>query len=343
MDSGMKFFKRGILVVLAGISGAVFALGSLGFWMGYQAQKNAEMMKSYKWIHNDRCRRKIVNLPDPGPVFKFAVLGDIQIGVAQLPRLMRVLEDETPVAFAVQTGDAIAHDGGPGHYKLFLNELAHSGLSLPMFVVPGNHDVSNDTEMLFEQYFGSKNLWFEYGKALFILVNNALGQLDYGQYRWMENVLKRYKVGGKHIFVFMHNPPINWKDDGVLPVEHLYEPLFELLERYNVDYVFTGDWHGYHREDRNGTVFLVNGRGGDFDADAEMVPSHCTIVEIKGDSIQDRTIELSPRRSIVLESRLKDLFIAHIGELAMENRGFTTFLLLLVGLSCVFSSFCRKK
>jgi predicted phosphodiesterase len=329
-----KRFSKRILIILAGLCGIIFALGSVGFWKGYQADKNAGMMRSHGWIHNERCLKKIANSPNPD-VFKFAVFGDIQIGTAQLPRLIEVLKEKAPVAFVVQTGDAVSH-ADLGHYNLFLNGLARSGLSLPMFVVPGNHDVRNDPENLFEHYFGPKQLWFKYGKSLFILLDNALGVFEDVQYRWLEDVLEKHKVGTQHIFLFMHVPPINWKDSGDVPREHLYERFFELLKRYKVDYVFTGDWHGYHRQARDGTIFVVNGRGGDFDHDAKLVPCYTTVVEIQRDSVQDRCIELAPRVSIVLESLFQDWFTAHIGEFAMKNQWFYSGLLLLVGSGCVF-------
>jgi len=329
-----RFYER-ILIALAGLCGILFALGALGFWMGYQAQETAETMKSYEWIHNGRCLERISNMPDPGTSFKFAVFGDIQIGTAQLPRLSRVLEEEAPVAFVVQTGDAVSH-ADSGHYNLFLNELALTRLSVPFFVVPGNHDVRNDSELLFEKYFGPRQLWFEYGKALFILADNALGPLDNKQYDWMEEVLKRRKTGIQHIFLFMHRQPINWTGDGVTPVEHFYQRLFELLKKYRVDYVFSGNWHGYRREKRNGTVFVVNGRGGDFDHDARLVPCYCVIVEVQRDAIQDRVIEFPPRLSIVLKSQFKDLFVAHIGEFVMRNQWFSGGLLLFFGSCCTF-------
>jgi len=331
-----------IKITLAATSGILLVLGIVGFWMASQAQRNAKMMESCQWINNDRCLAKVANPTDLNQSFRFAVFGDVQIGVAQLPRLMKALQAYAPVAFIVQTGDAVAH-ADSGHYNFFLNELAHSGLWLPMFVVPGDHDVHKDNEQLFERYFGPKYLWFKYGEALFIVLNNAESPLDEMEYRWLQTVLQKQKKDTRHIFLFMHAQPIHWNGDGKKPVEHHYKRLFELLKRYGIDYVFAGNWHGYHREERNGTVFVINGRGGDYDSDEKLVPCYFTVVEVKKDSVQDQCIELPPRVGIVVQSRFKDNMIAHVGEFARENPWYFSGVLLVLGLSSAFFIIWLKK
>jgi hypothetical protein len=111
-----KPFSKRVLIILAGLCGIVFALGSVGFWKGYQAVKNAEMMRSYEWIHNERCLKKIANSPNP-EVFKFAVFGDIQIGTAQLPRLIKVLKEKAPCCFRCSDrGCGVTRCLGPFYY-----------------------------------------------------------------------------------------------------------------------------------------------------------------------------------------------------------------------------------
>ncbi|NQU08026.1 MAG: metallophosphoesterase, partial [Candidatus Abyssubacteria bacterium] len=154
----MNRFRKSILIVPAILCAITVLLGCAGLWIGSRAQDTAELMKSHEWINNDRCLARVAESSDQGPDFKFAVFGDVQIGSAQLPRLIEALEKESQVAFVVQTGDAVAH-ADEGHYKVFLNALARSGLRLPMFVLPGNHDVDDGGGELFEEYFGPRQLW----------------------------------------------------------------------------------------------------------------------------------------------------------------------------------------
>jgi len=327
-------FRRNIQIGVSALCAIILVLGLVGLWMGYQARRAEMMMRSYEWIHNERCLSKVGALPDSGGEFRFAVFGDIQIGTAQLPRLLNALKEESPASFIIQTGDAVSH-ADPAHYRLFLYELSHSGLWLPMFVVPGNHDVRNDDDNLFERYFGPRRLWFIYGGTLFVFLDNALEPLDDEQYDWLEGLLASSTDEVRHRLLFLHRQPIHWEGDGKKPVEQQYERLFEIAEDYNVDYVFAGNWHGYHREQRDDTIFVVNGRGGDFDHQERLTPCYFTLVEVRPDSIEDRRIMLPPRFHVALESLLKDWLISHVGEFAMANRFLTSCVLMVVGVGCI--------
>jgi len=291
--------------------GTILVLFIAGFWMGSKAEMNAKKMKSNEWIRNDRCLAKVGKMPDPGDGFRFAVFGDIQMGVLQFPRTLRALDEKGGASFIVQTGDASTL-ADPWHYNLLMNELATSGLKVPMFVIPGNHDVSGDDEGLFEQYFGPKRFWFRYGNALFVLLDNAMERLDEADYDWLENVLESRREENRHVFLFMHCEPIYCDGDKGRPLKNGYGRLSEIADRHEIDYIFTGNFHGYHREERNGTAFVVNGRGGDFDHNAMLVPCYFTIVDVNDASIHDTCVELPPRVGIVMGSLLKDWLIAHI-------------------------------
>ena len=306
MKSPETMILRGIRAASLVLLGLLLSLVVVGLGTAYQAQRNARTMESCEWIHNDRCLAKVAELPDPDRGFKFAVFGDVQHGTAQLPHLMNALKAEGSVDFIIQTGDAVAH-ASAGHYILFFSELARSGLRLPMFVVPGNHDVGRTREggQLFERYFGPRRFWFEYGDVLFIIMDNSLGPLDDAQYRRLEDVLKKNKADSRRTLLFAHRQLINWEGDGEKPFEQKYERLLEILERHSVDYVFAGHWHGYHREERNATVFVVNGRGGDFDRDEPLAPCYFTVVEVQVDSIRDKRIDLPTHTSYVVQGRLK--------------------------------------
>ena len=344
MKSPEAMILRGVRVASLVLLGLLLLFLVAGIGMAYQAQRNARTMESCEWIHNDRCLAKVAELPEPDRGFKFAVFGDVQYGTAQLPHLMKALKAEGPVDFIIQTGDAVAH-ADAGHYILFLSELARSGLRLPMFVVPGNHDVGRTRERgpLFERYFGPRNFWFEYGGVLFVIIDNSLGPLDDAQYRRLENVLEKNKANTRRTFLFAHRQPINWEGDDERPFEQKYERLLGILDRHSVDYMFAGHWHGYHREERNATVFVVNGRGGDFDHDEPLAPCYFTVVDVQGDSVRDKRIDLPPHISYVVRGRLKKLFVVRIGWFMMENPFLSSCIVLPLGLLFVFLIVWRKK
>jgi 3',5'-cyclic AMP phosphodiesterase CpdA len=288
-------------------------------------------MEAFKWIHNDRCLDKVAAMPEPRGGFRFAVLGDVQAGTANLPRLMNALGEPGPVDFIIQTGD-ISIEPDAGHYVLLMRALANSGLNRPMFVVPGNHDVLEGEYDLFRRYFGPEQFWFEYGGALFIILDNSLGPFTEEQCEWLERVLAEQSGGVQNVFLFMHGQPIYWKEDGRGPVAHLYKGLHEIFLKYEIDYVFSGNWHGYHREERNGTRFIVNGRGG---SGSHLAPSFYTIINVNEREISDRCFVLPPRVSILAKSLINDWLIAHVGSFAAANRFVVSVLLLLSGLGSI--------
>jgi 3',5'-cyclic AMP phosphodiesterase CpdA len=289
----------------------------VGFWMGYQAKQEAEMMKAHPFINNDRCLEKVRGLPEPRGGFAFAVIGDIQREVKKLPLLMTSIKQGLAVSFIIQTGDAVAH-ADSGHYWLFLNELAQCGLSVPLFVVPGNHDAKNDHENFFHTYFGSKQFWFEYGDALFIIVDNARGGWNDEKSDWLRNVLKSRRAVNRHAFLFMHNLPLDGSGPGQL-IEYSDMRLRRLIEDYNINYVFSGHWHEYSRKKWHGTTVIINGEDDDFDTHKAGAPFYYTLIQVSNGTIGDRREVLQPYYVIFIVSEFKDMFIAHVGDYLMRK------------------------
>ncbi len=331
----MNRFKPSVTLALAIVCGIITVLGSIGLRVGSRALNAAKEMESFEWIGNGRSLERIDAAGEPGETFRFAVFGDIQSGTAQLPRLLEAVDGEPEAAFIIQTGDAVSH-ADPGHYKVLLSALAGSELDLPLFVIPGNHDVLDDDDSLFRRYFGATPLWFKYHGALFVLLDNSSGPFTDDQYDWLEGVMEEWGTEDGPIFLFMHRQPIHWEGSGKRSVEPLYERLFQILKEHEVDYVFTGHWHGYHREERGGTIFVVNGRGGDFGHDNRLVSSYLTTVEVGGGAVKDTKVELPPRAGIMIRSLMDDWLIAHLGEFAIRNRLIALLVILSAAAVCVY-------
>lgn len=324
-------FKSTGLIAAAICCVIVVAVGLAGILLRHRAQAAAVMMETFEWINNDRCLEKVAALPEPRGGFRFAVLGDVQVGTAQLPRLMNALGEREPVDFIIQTGD-IAMDPDAGHYELLMRALSSSGLQRPMFVVPGNHDLVEGDEELFQRYFGPGQFWFEYGGVLFIVLDNSLGPFTDAQCDWLDRVLAQRSIDAANIFLFMHSQPIYWRDNGRGPVAHLYGGISEIFSKYEIDYVFAGNWHGYHREKRDGTIYVVNGRGG---SGSHLAPCFYTIVDVNERGVSDRYYVLPPRAGILAKSFVDDWLIAHVGRFAADNRLVASALMLLAGLGSI--------
>jgi hypothetical protein len=130
--------------------------------------------------------------------------------------------------------------------------------------VPGNHDVSEGgfTLQRFEQVYGPSMFTFEYGRCLFIVLRvleapasntDSIAFLK----RLSPDALARYR----HRFVLMHIPPVISRDIQSRRLKESGE-LMGLFQELGIDYVFTGDYHGYARVTRGRTSYLVTGGGG---------------------------------------------------------------------------------
>lgn len=74
--------------------------------------------------------------------FTFVVVGDTKSGTATFEAMLDVIHQDRP-AFAVILGDFVCHPERTSH-KLFALEMTEHTKVLPIFVIPGNHDISTD-------------------------------------------------------------------------------------------------------------------------------------------------------------------------------------------------------
>ena len=128
--------------------------------------------------------------------------------------IAKIKADPEPPAFALHTGD-LTHLSRPAEFDTLQQVL--SELSVPVFFVPGEHDVLDDDGKSYLQRFGKGTQgagWhsFDQGGVHFIgLVNvvnlkaGGLGTLGDEQLEWLEKDVKRLK-SSTPIVVFAHIP-----------------------------------------------------------------------------------------------------------------------------------------
>ena len=212
---------------------------------------------------------------EPKP-FSFLVIGD--------PRSSTTFEEfyqNTPLDavpdFGVILGDFVALPAVSRH-RFFMGELAEWGMAFPVFLIAGNHDFGRRGDFVrnaiheklyrlhdpffledFEEMYGPTNFSFIYRGCLFIGLNDVYntGYLDY-----LEDVLSRRPSDVIMTFVFMHIPPRSLSPMVQTREMDGEEEFMRLMDRYNVDYVFAGDFHSYFRADRGHTKYIVTGGGG---------------------------------------------------------------------------------
>ena len=128
--------------------------------------------------------------------------------------IAKIKADPEPPAFVLHTGD-LTHLSKPAEFDTLQQVL--SELPMPVFYVPGEHDVLEDDGKSYLQRFGKGTHgagWhsFDQGGVHFIgLVNvvnlkaGGLGSLGSDQLEWLENDVKRLD-GSTPIVVFAHIP-----------------------------------------------------------------------------------------------------------------------------------------
>ena len=278
----------------------------------------------------ERVRALLADDEDPEQ-FSFAVAGDIK-GTGTFERLAGFLKAE-PISFLVLLGDCVCN-GRPEYHQYFRAELAEElPMSCPTFYVVGNHDVSDDEFPIsrFEATYGPSNFSFEYRGCLFIVLRilqlprySTKESLDF-----LESTLSARRRDCNKVFIFMHIPPPVSTDFAARLFENT-DRFLALCDRYKVDYVIAGDYHGYARVQRNDTTYLITGGGG---SRLEKVPGnfhHVILITVNGRGVSERI--LSTEKAEELEDIIECWAIADVYPWMKKHMWIT--ILMNIGVIC---------
>lgn len=177
--------------------------------------------------------------------------GNYEFAVATVNRLQP--------AFVVVLGDLVNKTGDPDQIREFRRITAKVDASIPIYLLPGNHDVGNEptpeTLAAYRKNIGRDYYSFRAGQVLGIVLNSPLifapakAMPDYQeQEAWLRKELETAKASGaRHIILFQHQPLFKQSareanDYDNIPLARRL-PLVELLNQYEVRNVFTGHTH----------------------------------------------------------------------------------------------------
>jgi 3',5'-cyclic AMP phosphodiesterase CpdA len=214
--------------------------------------------------------------------FSFFVAGDHHIG-----NYLRLLyPDEvksTDHDFGIIVGDILRKPNRERN-DYFLMQFDRWGVDRPIFVVVGNHDVLEGEAKWarikysglpngfglddFRDVYGADNFYFKYAGCLFIGLDDIDSSAEDGRIsehfvEFLEDVLKKEARDALMIFVFMHIPPQNRSPlEGICEYPKIDSQKFSsLIEKYEVDYVFSGHFHSYLRGNVGETNYVISGGG----------------------------------------------------------------------------------
>jgi Icc protein len=196
----------------------------------------------------------------PSDPFSFAFLSDLHKGWGVFKPIVTKIANERD-SFAIVGGDIVAQDR-ENRYLFFFKKLAEVRGKTPIYFVPGNHDVYEKGNQYnlrnFETYCGPDHYWFSWNNTAFVVLNDAQSTISNDQFRWLETTLRKLRGTFTHLFVFMHVPPIDPRPgkNYCLP-EPIGKRFVQLMQRFSVDYVFSGHIHCYFRKVINRVTYIV--------------------------------------------------------------------------------------
>jgi len=258
---GMKIYfqKRGRVW-----EDAVFMeIGNLprGFRVSYQGdvpqvQSRSETSLAFVFLPSRRSFKTLIDISLSGPAvdsYVFWVGGDNRSNLVPLRAMLQSAESRRPL-FIVIGGDLVRR-GLYWEYKRFVSALDES--PVPVFLVPGNHDLEFCGRRYFTRLLAPDHYYFTYGESIFVVLDTNGG--DNGQLRWLDRLLSgdRYR----HRFVFVHKPPFDPRPGyhHAMGDREFARRLLGLLVKRKVDILFCSHIHSFLETGYKGLRIIITG------------------------------------------------------------------------------------
>ncbi len=275
-----------------------------------------------------RARRRA----DPN-AFAFFVVGDRQKGHRTFGRILDEAARGDP-AFLAVVGD-IAESPEWAYHRLFARQMASADPPFPVLLVPGNHDIHPREPFdldAFERFYGPSQFSLRIGRWVMVFLNNADTYLARSGYvAFLRRVLADEVGEDDRVMVFLHTPPagVDIPDrTKVVPA-----PAFmDLAADPRVRCVFMGHHHAYHRQEIDGTTFIVAGGGGATLRGPTGHFHHVVRVDVSGDDFEDRVIRIEPGGKML--AKLDRLLVARLFATMTDGRVNVAVSVAVAGLLC---------
>jgi serine/threonine-protein phosphatase CPPED1 len=212
-------------------------------------------------LPQDRNAVEARRIPLFGPSdYTFAVLGDNKGDTKVFEPLLRAIDKDPDIVFAVHTGDLV--DGGTrDHYGAFLNQL-NANIRRPFLAAIGNHDLDKGSASAYSDVFGPLHYAFKAGGDSFIVLNayDESG-LRKGEFQWIEQELAKAQ-STRYRFAFMHVSPFDPRGSGFDKCMKDGDRLVALFKRHRLTHLFASHLHGYFSGSWEGLPYTITGGAG---------------------------------------------------------------------------------
>lgn len=221
------------------------------------------------------------------------ILSDVQNGASYLPEIFERSRKYSPKAI-VMTGDLASHPSEP-YAGIPVWYLRRSSLPSPIFIVPGNHDISparvgvpaGEGEEWFARAYGATTFEFRIGNTRFLGLNNAIGPVTGPALADLRSRLEAAKSRGERTILCLHRNILSFAEQPDPYAEPEHRALLDLIGEFEVPYVFCGHLHQEGYEERGSTRFVAVPASGSRPAlDTEQKPIALTVLRWTGSSFQ---------------------------------------------------------
>mgnify|MGYP001195667210 CR=1 FL=1 len=271
----------------------------------------------------------LANDNDKREEFSFGVVGDTR-SFGTYERISAQLSEE-PLSFIVILGDFV-QKGTFGEHQFYRCEMGEPiYFPYPVFHVVGNHELGRGFELSdFEKTYGSSNFSFSYRGHLFILLRTLPTPHPAQEtLAFLEQELSTKRRLHDKVFVFTHIPPVESPAFPARPLEDA-ETFVELFEKYQVDYIFSADYHGHSRLEVNDVNYIITGGGGAHLKRSNIYGNfhHAMVIKVKGDAVSEHILQVDEHEEF--EDRLEHLAVADVSPWIMDHKPAVLLLNLLV-------------
>lgn len=257
------------------------------------------------------CVLQFVFAKSPKPLFTFVQLTDPQMGyisdnknceeeIRLYSEAVRYINQIKP-KFVVITGDFVHNRMDTNQLNTFIRITSTIHKSIPVYLIPGNHDVGmKPTKVLlddFLQKYTSDRFQFTYKKVQIIgfnscLINAGIKQ-DTIQFDWLKACLEKKPKTIRKV-VFTHQPFFIKNLEEKSTYDNIAEPsrseYLSLLKKNGVVAVFSGHYHKNAAANYQGIDLVISSSVG---KPLGNVGSGLRLVKVYPDSIVHQFIELS--------------------------------------------------
>jgi predicted phosphodiesterase len=222
--------------------------------------------------------------------FSFSMMGDTHVGSDQGNLMVKALQMSKTDgdSFAVIAGDD-SNTGLESELLTFESNIASVGL--PVYPAIGNHDIFFNGWDHYKAIVGRSMYSFNAGVVHFVILDTANGTFGEEELNWLKSDLAATNKPVK--VAVMHFPAVFGEFSTIYRLSDDEEiTIFEnIMNKYGVQLVVSGHYHGYSDKNVGGTRYIVTGACNDL-LDIGNTSQYIKVMITNGNTVTTRQVPL---------------------------------------------------